>query len=90
MKYIDLLNDAKIKLKNSAINTAEIDSELLLSKSLNLNREDILLNLNSIASQNQIKIFFNKINKRLNKEPIAYILGKKIFGRLILLSQKMF
>ena len=37
MKYIDLLNDAKIKLKNSAINTAEIDSELLLSKSLNLN-----------------------------------------------------
>ena len=81
MKYIDLLNDAKIKLKNSAINTAEIDSELLLSKSLNLNREDILLNLNSIASQNQIKIFFNKINKRLNKEPIAYILGKKDFWK---------
>ena len=51
MKYIDLLHDAKTKLKNSSINTAEIDSELLLSKSLNLNREDILLNLNSIASQ---------------------------------------
>jgi len=79
MKYIDLLRDAKIKLNKSAINTAEIDSELILSKSLNLNRETILLNLNSIASQNQIKIFFNKINKRLNKEPIAYILGKKEF-----------
>ena len=81
MKYIDLLHDAKTKLKNSSINTAEIDSELLLSKSLNLNREDILLNLNSIASQDQIKIFFNKINKRLNKEPIAYILGKKDFWK---------
>ena len=81
MKYIDLLRDAKIKLNKSATNTAEIDSELILSKSLNLNRETILLNLNSIASQNQIKIFFNKINKRLNKEPIAYILGKKEFWK---------
>ena len=79
MKYIDLLRDARIKLKNEAINTAEIDSELILSKSINLNRENILLNLNSIASQNQIKIFFNKINKRLNKEPIAYILEQKEF-----------
>ena len=81
MKYIDLLRDARIKLKNEAINTAEIDSELILSKSINLNRENILLNLNSIASQHQIKVFFNKVNKRLNKEPIAYILGKKEFWK---------
>ena len=81
MKYIDLLRDARIKLKNEAINTAEIDSELILSKSINLNRENILLNLNSIASQHQIKVFFNKVNKRLNKEPIAYILGEKEFWK---------
>ena len=68
-------------LKDSFVKNPKLDSEILLAKSLKIKREDLLMNLNDKISCNQKKFFYNLINRRKKKEPIAYILGYKEFWK---------
>ena len=79
MKAIELINNGEIRLKSQKILTSKLDSELLLSKVLKVKREAVLTNLNDEIIENDILRFNNLINRRLKKEPIAYILKKKEF-----------
>ena len=66
-------------LKNSLINSHELDAQILLSDIMGVSREFLLLNHN-IEIPEEIKLKYNQLlNRRLKKEPIAYITGKKEF-----------
>ena len=66
-------------LKEKKISNHILDSELLLSKTLNKPREEILINLDKKVDQNQIYIFQKFLSRRSKNEPIAYILEEKEF-----------
>ena len=79
MQIIDLINLGSIKLKSNHISSHKLDAEILLSKVLNKRREELLLNLDQEITQSKIDNFKNLINRRYEKEPIAYILQEKEF-----------
>ena len=79
MKTLDLINYGTIVLKKSKITSYRLDSELLLSKVLNKNREEILINLDQEISQNYFSTYKELISRRSQNEPVAYILQEKEF-----------
>jgi len=81
MDYRTILNQASNLLKNYRIKSARLDSELLLSSSLKISRESLLLNLNKEIKINENKKFKLLLEKRVKKVPVAYILGYKDFWK---------
>jgi len=81
MDYKTILNQSSDLLKNFSIKSAGLDSELLLSSSLKISRENLLLNLNKEIKPNQQKKFKSLLEKRIKKVPVAYILGYKYFWK---------
>ncbi len=79
MNILELINQGSYKLKSNKIISHKLDSEILLSKVLQKQREEILINLNKCIKFNQILEFKKLIERRLHKEPIAYILKEKEF-----------
>jgi release factor glutamine methyltransferase len=79
MKYQEILNQGSKILKLNKIKSYNLDSEILLSSLLNIDRCRLMINLNSKIKHNEKKIFFNLINRRKNNEPISYITGHKEF-----------
>ena len=57
MKYQEILNEGSKILKLNNIKSYNLDSEILLSSTLKLNRSQLLLNLNK-RIENQEKKFF--------------------------------
>ena len=81
MNYLEALNYGNKILKSRKIINYNLDSQILLSKVLNLSRERLLINLsNNLETAN-----FNKYKKlvlrRKKKEPIAYIFKNKEFWK---------
>ena len=79
MNALELLNSGSHKLKKQKIKTHRLDSEILLSKVLNKSREQILISLNQNMKNKEVFAFDNLIKRRLEKEPIAYIINEKEF-----------
>ena len=79
MNALELLNSGSHKLKKQKIKTHRLDSEILLSKVLNKSREQILISLNQNMKNTEVFAFDNLIQRRLEKEPIAYIINEKEF-----------
>ena len=81
MKYQEILNEGSKILKLNGIKSYNLDSEILLSSTLKLDRSQLLLNLDK-KIENQEKFFFlNFIERRSKNEPIAYITGYKEFWK---------
>ncbi len=79
MKTYELLNHGSNKLKLKKIISHKLDSEILLSKVLKINREQILINLDKNIAIKNINKFNCLINRRLKSEPVAYIVNEKEF-----------
>ena len=79
MNILELLYQGSQKLKARNINSHQLDSEILLSKVLKKDREEILIRLNRKLDQNEISKFNSFISRRSFYEPIAYILEEKEF-----------
>ena len=77
MKAVDIIKIGSQLLKKKNIQTHIIDSEILLSKTLKRTREEILTNLDQIVDNKSIKTYKKYLYRRLNYEPIAYILEEK-------------
>ena len=88
MNYISLLNFGRDKLKTTKISTSVLDTEIILSYVLNISREKLLCNLNNKLNKNQIKLFKNLIELRVQKMPVAYITNKKEFWKNNFLMNK--
>ena len=70
MNYNSAINFASKILKKNFIKTASIDSEIILSKTVNLAREQILLNLNKKLSYRELKYFKKLLNRRKKKNQL--------------------
>ena len=79
MNTLKLINEGSYKLKQSDIISHQLDSEILLSKVLNITRENLLINLEQNIDRKNVKKFERLIHRRSLNEPMAYILKKKEF-----------
>jgi len=66
-------------LKTHNIASHELDAEIILSDIMGVTKEFLLINNNINISKNTIKKYNFAINRRTNREPVAYITGKKEF-----------
>ena len=76
-----VLLKAKKYLINSAIKSANIDSEILMCSVLKKSRDHLILNILDKMDDDKINIFNQLVERRKKKEPIAYILKKKDFWK---------
>ena len=81
MDYKTILDQASDLLKNFNIKNNRLDTELMLSNSLRISRENLLLNLNKEINHDEHKKFKSLLEKRTKKIPMAYIIGYKYFWK---------
>ena len=79
MEVLKLITDGSKILEKRNIASHKLDSEILLSKVLKKDRNRLLLNLNQLAQEEDIRNFNALIRRRSKREPIAYILREKEF-----------
>ncbi|MDB4154651.1 peptide chain release factor N(5)-glutamine methyltransferase [Candidatus Pelagibacter sp.] len=73
-----ILEGANI-LKNKSINSAKLDSEILLASVIDKDRKYLILNNDQNIKEKNLIHFQKLINKRSLREPIAYLTNKKYF-----------
>ena len=66
-------------LLNHNIQTAKIDSEVILANILNTTRINLITKQNVTLNKKQEDLFSKLVERRKKKEPVAYILNKKEF-----------
>ncbi len=81
MKLEKVINNAYRNLKDNNIESALLDSELLMANVINKSREYIILNSNINISKKDFDNYQNMINQRLKGKPIAYLMSKKFFWK---------
>ena len=79
MKASEAIKAGTKLLKEKNIPTYILDTELILSKSLNKSREEILINLEQNINKKSLTDFNKYLIRRSKKEPIAYLLEEKEF-----------
>ena len=81
MNIENTLNQGINILKANKIQNPHLDSEILLSESINKDKKYIILNSKEILSNKQLENFNSFIERRKNGEPIAYLIKKKEFWK---------
>ena len=66
-------------LRKKFIFSSQLDSEILMAKTLNKDRKYIILNPNKILNKNELGKFLNLIDKRCLGNPVSYLTNKKFF-----------
>jgi release factor glutamine methyltransferase len=66
-------------LKDKYIQSAQLDTEILIAKVLGKDRKYIILNNNQNLRDEYLKYFFELINERASRKPIAHLVNKKSF-----------
>jgi len=73
------IKEASQILKDHNIDTHELDAQIILADIMGLQREFLITNNKINISQKIKEKYKNGIGRRIKKEPIAYITGKKEF-----------
>ena len=81
MNIQTLLNKANKILVGSSSKSPKLDSEILLSETINTNRQYLILNSSKELIKENIKSFDNLLKRRKRGEPIAYLVKKKEFWK---------
>ena len=76
---LDILKVSENLLKEKNIDKARLNAELLLCDTLNTSRINLYLDFEKPLSEQEISAFRTKIKRRINREPLQYILGKSEF-----------
>ncbi len=77
---IDLaINEGSKILKSKFISNPLLDAEILMAKTINKDRNYILLNSSNSINKNDLNNFFKLIEQRSLGNPIAYLIKKKPF-----------
>ena len=79
MMLHNTIKKASLLLKNNNIDSHELDAQILLSDILGVNREFLITNDKLNISKRNVKKYKQAIKRRINNEPVAYIIGKKEF-----------
>ncbi len=75
------IRKAFLDLKKENIESALIDSEILMSKVLGEDRGSVLLNSEKLLSNQDYRSYRELISSRLKHKPIAYLIGEKSFWK---------
>ncbi len=79
MNLENTIKEASKKLKNNNITSHELDAQIILANIMGFKRELLITN-DKIHISADIREKYNiAINRRINNEPVAYIIGKKEF-----------
>ncbi len=73
-----IISGSKI-LRNKFIPSHQLDSEILMAKTIKKDRNYILLNSESVLNKNDLNYFFRLIEQRSLGSPVAYLTNKKFF-----------
>ena len=79
MNLENAIKKASQILKNHNIHTHELDAQIMLSDIMGVKREYLITNNRTNISEKVMEKYDIAIRRRINKEPIAYITGKKEF-----------
>lgn len=72
----ELINLGTSTLKESGIDTARLDAELLLGSIIEKNRVYLITHKEETVDKDNVKNYFDLIEKRRNKMPVKYILNE--------------
>lgn len=76
-----VLHHAKDVLKKKSLSPA-LDAEILLAHVLKVERLHLLTNCKQNLTEREIQSYFDLVTRREQREPVAYLIGKKeFFGR---------
>lgn len=81
---LELARAAAAELRAAGIDSARLEAELLLAAVLGVDRKDLYLRLDRSIDAAQVAAFRERIERRLAREPIQYILGEASFRNLVL------
>ena len=70
MKIIDNLKDGQQILKENNIPSYKIDCEILMSKTLNISREDIILNSEKQIKKEEREKYLNLVYRRKKRSQL--------------------
>ena len=73
------INEGSKILRDKFIPNAQLDSEILMAKTINKDRNYILLNSHHSLNNKDLNNFYNLIEQRSAGNPIAYLINKKFF-----------
>ena len=73
------INEGSKILKSKFISNPLLDAEILMAKTINKDRNFILLNSNNSLNKNDLNYFYHLIKKRSLGIPVAYLINKKFF-----------
>jgi release factor glutamine methyltransferase len=80
---IDLLLQAEKSLRASNVTqTPRLDAEVLLADLLQTDRARLIVSHNDYVGPNVVQLFSRRMERRLQGEPVAYIIGKREFMEL--------
>ena len=68
-------------LKDKSILSAQLDTEILMAKALDKDREYIILNHDKVLNNENLEYFKKLVYERATRKPIAYLLNKKFFWK---------
>ena len=74
-----IVQEASKILKNEKIISHNLDAELILSHIMKITRETLITSNKTHLTEEAIKKYDEAIQRRIKKEPVAYITGKKEF-----------
>jgi release factor glutamine methyltransferase len=74
-----VLARARDLLKTHSIDSPRLDAELLLAHVLGISRLDLVIQRDRNVSEQELEAFERLLERRLTREPVAYLLGEKEF-----------
>ena len=84
----DLLASSRKRLKLQSIDTANIDSILLLSNLLSVSKEYLVINNQKILTESEYNDYMELIERRIKGEPVSKIVGRREFyGREFIVNR---
>ena len=79
MNLENTIKKASQILKNNCVHSHELDAQIILADIMGVKREYLITNDQINISEKIIKKYDIAIRRRINREPVAYITGKKEF-----------
>jgi release factor glutamine methyltransferase len=77
-----VLRHAARRLISAGIASGPLDAEVLLGHVLSVSREQIVLAANTVLDDAQLRAYERLLSRRLDREPAAYITGRREFWSL--------
>lgn len=79
MNIEELTKETTLKLKKAGISNSRLDAEILISYILKIERYKLIVDKDKPVSEENYNEIQKLVERRFNREPVAYIVGEKEF-----------